>query len=212
MRAYQLPNQVIQVKGNAAVFLNGLTSNALDQPMNAFLNAHGRIIATFWQQKISDDEFYIAVPYAAVEALLTHLDRYAKLNRTSLMLTDLKAYMDLDKQQVSIGAMDQPGLVSDEDFTLFRLQTSLPLMYVDYQPDEFMLNVHEHQQVSYTKGCFLGQEPVAKVHNRAKPTWRLIVKYEDECTPEEQAKMTSKIKDPDNGRIMGFVFVKNTQA
>jgi len=80
---------------------------------------------------------------------------------------------------------------------------------VDYQADEFLLNIDESTYVSYTKGCFLGQEPVAKVHNRSKPTRKLVVMFEVECAPEEKPKMTSKIIDPISGRMQGFIFVKN---
>ncbi len=211
MNLYQLPCRVIQVKGNAAGFINGLSSNSLDKPMNAFLNLHGRIIATCWQQRITDEEFYLAVPNIAIEALSQHLNRYAKLSRAQIIQTDLKAYMDLDAPQaLVITAEAKAPLGSDDEFTVFRLKTGLPLMGIDYQADEFILNVHEHDYTSYTKGCFLGQEPVAKVHNRSKPTRKLIVKYADECSDEEKARMTSQIQDPANGRIMGFVFVKNT--
>lgn len=210
MQLYQLPCAVIQVKGNAANFINGLSANALDKPMNAFLNLHGRIIATCWQQRISDEEFYLVVPNQAAEALLAHLNRYAKLSRAQIIPTDLKAYLDLDAPQAMIISQEAKApCVSDDEFTAFRLKIGLPLMGIDYQADEFILNVHEHNYTSYTKGCFLGQEPVAKVHNRSKPTRKLIVKYVDECSDEEKAKMTSQIKDPANGRIMGFVFVKN---
>ncbi|MBF0490848.1 MAG: hypothetical protein HQL15_09620, partial [Candidatus Omnitrophica bacterium] len=85
----------------------------------------------------------------------------------------------------------------------------LPVMGVDYQADDFVLNIDEHTFVSYTKGCFLGQEPVAKVHHRSKPTKKLIVKAEAECTPEERLIMTSRITDPQTGVLRGFVFVKN---
>ena len=82
-------------------------------------------------------------------------------------------------------------------------------MGIDYQADEFILNVHEQEYVSYTKGCFLGQEPVAKVHNRAQPSRRLIVQFEDQCSPEDAARMTSKTPDPLSGRFKGFIFVSN---
>ena len=84
-------------------------------------------------------------------------------------------------------------------------------MGIDYQADDFILNIDEHTFISYTKGCFLGQEPVAKVHNRSKPTKKLIVKSQEDCTTEEKEKMTSKVKDPQTGSIKGFVFVKNNE-
>jgi len=71
------------------------------------------------------------------------------------------------------------------------------------------LNVSENDFVSFTKGCFLGQEPIAKVHHRSRPTWKMVVRFEDESSVEEKVKMTSKTSDPGTGRILGFVFVGN---
>ena len=73
-----------------------------------------------------------------------------------------------------------------------------------------MLNVSATELVSFTKGCFLGQEPASKVHNRSRPTWQLMVKYTHECSEEENNKMTSRVLDPDTNNMMGFVFVRNT--
>ena len=209
MRLYKLNDVVLNIKGNATTFLNGLSSNGLDQPLNAFLNQHGRIVATFRQQKVSDDEFLIVVPSIVIESVLRHIDRYAKLSRTQIQSTSLKAYIDVDTGVLLLKAEDASSQVFEEGFTLFRLQKNIPLLGVDYQADEFILNVDEHAYVSYAKGCFLGQEPVAKVHSRSKPTRKLVVRYEDECTQEEKANMTSKILDPQTRRVKGFIFVGN---
>ena len=56
MKLYQLNKIVLNFKNNAVEVLNVLTSNEMDKPQNAFLNIHGRIIATFDQFKVSDDE------------------------------------------------------------------------------------------------------------------------------------------------------------
>ena len=207
MRLYKLNDRAISVKGNAAGFLNGITSNTLEAPLNAFLNQHGRIIATFRQERINDDAFMLYVPGIAVDNLLKHLDRYAKLSRVSLTLIDHPVYMDIESMRMVMPPDHQSNGVTDDEFTLFRLNNSIPLMGIDYQANEFILNVHELEYVSYTKGCFLGQEPVAKVHNRSHPTRTLVVRFKDECTPEEQLKMTSMIEDPFQGKLKGFVFV-----
>jgi hypothetical protein len=206
MRLYKLDDTVLSIKGNASGFLNGTTSNTLDAPLNAFLNQHGRIIATIRQQKISDDEFLIGVPSLAVDNLLKHLERYAKLSHVKIIPSAQNAFINLDTIQTVWDPVHQPNSISDGEFTLFRLDHHIPLMGVDYQADEFILNVHEYNYVSYTKGCFLGQEPVAKVHNRAQPSRRLIVAFEDQCSFEEAARMTSKIPDPESGRVKGFIF------
>ena len=208
-RVYKLPDTVLSIKGNASGFLNGITSNTLDAPLNAFLNQHGRIIATVRQQRISDDEFLISVPSVAQGYLLKHLERYVKLSRVSINPSAQGAFIDLDTIQTVWTSAPHANSISDEEFTLFRLNHKVPLMGVDYQADEFILNVHEDDYVSYTKGCFLGQEPVAKVHNRAQPARRLIVAFEDQCSPQEAARMTSKVLDPQRGGFKGFVFVSN---
>lgn len=210
MTLYRLDQSVLKINGNAVRFLNGLTSNTLDKLLNAFLNQHGRIIATFFQQQSAEDEFLVAVPPVTVEDLLQHLDRYAKLSHTQIQHADLKAYMDIDTAKVLFKKENIPNQLSEDQFTLFRLEHYLPFLGVDYQVQEFILNIDENLYVSYTKGCFLGQEPVSKVHSRSKPTRKLVVKFEDECTSEEKSLMTSKVIDPATGRVKGFVFVKNT--
>jgi len=208
MRLYKLDDTVLIVKGNAASFLNGITSNTLESPLNAFLTQHGRIIATIRQQRASDEEFFISVPACAADNLLKHLERYAKLSHVRLEPGHRGVYIGLDDNSIVWDSQPHANSISDGEFTLYRLEHGMPLMGVDYQADEFILNVHEDDYVSYTKGCFLGQEPVAKVHNRSKPSRKLIVVFEDQCPQDQTAKMTSKMRDA-NGRIKGFMFVDN---
>lgn len=222
MKLYPLSRTVLTIHNNAALFLNGLTSNAPDKPRNAFVNIHGRIMATFDQHRVSDDEFVIAVERAFVDPLLTHLDKYIRLSGVRVEKLDRYVYFDVEETSVPgaagtlaipqkkgrllISETPMPAQVSDEEFTLFRLQNNIPLQGVDYR-DEFLLNVSDEEFVSYIKGCFLGQELIAKVHNRSKPAWKLAVRYRDECTEEERQKMTSVVVDPATRRSRGFVFV-----
>ncbi len=223
MKLYPLDKTVLSIRNQPQAFLNGITANTADKPQNAFVNVHGKIIATFDQVKVSEDEFFIVVTTAFVPSLLEHLDRYARLSKVTITKKDYKVYFDLEnnyKAQTEEFIIPQkngrlvitpralPTPVSQEEFTLFRLKNNIPLHGVDYQ-DEFLLNVSQEDFVSFTKGCFLGQEPIAKVHNRSQPTWKLTVQYEDDCGPEEKAKMTSKTLEPQSGRSLGFVFVKN---
>lgn len=223
MRLFALNKAVFRISGNAERFLNGLTSNTLDKPRNAFLNQHGRIIATFDQVRTGADEFLIIIEPFAVDALTLHIKKFLMLNKTTAEQASFNVYFDLDGSfkpsaeeyvipqragQMIIARQKLQANVSDEDFVLFRLENSIPMHGVDYT-DELLLNVDEYEHVSYTKGCFLGQEPIAKVHNRSKPTWKLVARPEDELTEDERIKMTSKITDPRSGKTMGFVFVKN---
>ena len=155
MRLYKFPDTVFSIKGNASSFLNGITSNTLDAPLNAFLTQHGRIIATVRQQKINEDEFLVSVPSVAVDDLLKHLERYVKLSHVKIDPGEQSSSIDLDTAPLTIPPSEHhTNSISDDEFMIFRLDHRLPLMGVDYQAGEFILNVHEYDYVSYTKGCF----------------------------------------------------------
>ncbi len=223
MKLYPLNKIVLALHNNPSQFLNGLTSNSLDKPANAFLNIHGRIIATFDQLKVNDNEFLIVIEKQFLEAVLQHIDRYVRLAGVKVEQLSTQVYFDLEgnvptqtndyvvPQKVGrliITTQELSANVSAEEFTLFRLKNNIPAHGIDYM-DEFLLNVSEVDAVSFTKGCFLGQEPVSKVHNRSRPSWKLVVRYENECSDEEKQKMTSKVIDRATQRTLGFVFVKN---
>ncbi len=224
MKLYKTNKIVLRVKNNASQFLNGLTANSLDKSNNAFLDIHGKIIATFDQVKTGEDEFWLLIERPFVEDVLQHLDRYTRLSKTVLEKKEqYHVFFDLEgsyragsgeifipqkKGQLIITTKELDTNVSNEEFTLFRIKNNIPIHGIDYK-DEFLLNVSEVDFVSFTKGCFLGQEPVSKVHSRSKPSWKLMVKYEDECSEEEKAKMTSKVMEPRKKRYLGFIFVSN---
>lgn len=223
MRIYLTSQQVLSFrKEGVAEFLNGLTANDMGAPQNAFLTFHGRIVATCAQLAKSSQEYYLCVEKDYVPPLLTHLDRYIKLGGIQVTSLPLRVYHDMDNTYqpadadvipLSAGRLvlteESPDLtVGEEEYRLFRLQNGLPVQGIDYR-DEMLLNVDPTRLVSFTKGCFLGQEPIAKVHNRSKPTWRLVVKDVTSCSPQELAKMTSRTTDPADHREYGFVFEQN---
>jgi len=224
MKLYRLNKTVLSLKNNPSQFLNGLTTNTLDEPQNAFLNIHGRIVAVFDQIKINDNEFWIILQRPTIDAVLKHIDSYAKLSQIEIQELESHVYFDLDnhsdiasesecvisqkKGRLIVTNNKLATAVSEEEFTLFRLRNNIPMQGIDFN-DDFILNVGEKGLVSFAKGCFLGQEPVSKVHNRSRPTWQLVVEYEDQCEEELKQKMTSKVLDQDVGRILGFVFKRN---
>ena len=224
MNLYKLNKQVLSFKNGAEQFLNGLSSNSMDKPQNAFCTVHGRIACTFDQIKINDEQYDIVLEKNIEESLMRHLERYLLLSGVQVVRQNFNVYFDMEgngpldegdlsipqkKGRLILTKKQLPVNVSDEEFRLFRLKNNIPWFGVDYQPDEMLLNVSETDFVSYTKGCYLGQEFISKVSSRSKPTWKLVVRPEDECSDEEKQKMTSKTLDPVTQTVLGFVFVKN---
>ena len=221
LKLYRLNKIVLRIKNNPAKFLNGITANTLEAPHSAFVDFHGKVIATFDQIAVGADEQLIVIEQQLLDLLMQHLERYIKLSKAVVEKADYHVYFDLGgsykreegeyvipqkKGQLILTKKDLPVVISEEEFTLFRLQNNIPLQGADYK-DDFLLNVSETEHVSFTKGCFLGQEFLSKVHNRSKPSWKLVVKAEDEASEEERVKMTSRARDPKTGKTLGFVFV-----
>jgi folate-binding protein YgfZ len=223
-RLYLTGRRVLTVGNNPEAFLNGLTSNVMTAPRNAFLNIHGRIIAAFDQARSAGDgSFKLCIEAGFTDAVFGHLEKYSRISGASLKLTGERVYFDLEgtlapsggeiaiaqkKGQLVLTTRDLESSVTDDEFVAFCLRHHIPRHGVDFH-GEMVLNVDPAEYVCFTKGCYLGQEPVAKVHHRSRPAWRLAVKYEDDCDGEEKAKMTSKSVDPATGKIRGFVFVPN---
>lgn len=222
MGLYQLNKTVLRITNNPTKLLQGITSNILDAPQNAFLDRFGKIVAIMDQLKINDDEILLIVASPYLQQLYTHLKPYIQLSETKIQSTQYVVYFDLDgtytpkeneytikqkKGQLIVTKQKLEGSVSGDEFTLFRLKNNIPLHGIDYN-NEMILNVSS-DFVSFTKGCFLGQEVVARVHNLGKPPRKLTVKYEDEVDESLRKTMTSKCIDNENGKMRGFVFVRN---
>ena len=208
MKLYRCNKTVLQFNPHGAAFINGYATNAVEAPRSAFVDLQGKIVAVFDQRKQSEEEVWAIVENKFVGRLKDHLKKYLSLTDTVIeILGPKKVYWDLDSGELFLTEEDLPADASEEDLTFFRVKNNFPLQGVDFD-QEMILNVSE-ELVSYTKGCYLGQEIVARVHYRSWPPKKLVVKMVRDCTPEEAQTMTSRAADPATGEICGFVFESN---
>ncbi|MBI4432518.1 MAG: tRNA-modifying protein YgfZ [Candidatus Omnitrophica bacterium] len=204
MRLYTLNQSVLLFQHKAREFLNAYTSNAPEASKNAFLDIRGRIVAVCDQRFLSADEVMMVLERPFQERLLKHLEKYLALGDTTVVEKADQVYFDMEKGQMIISPTKQLSTVSENEWTLYRLRHFMPAQGIDYD-QEMLLNVFDEAYVSYTKGCYLGQEVIARVHYRGKPPKKLVVKTEDQIVPGD-SPMTSQTTDPATGKAMGFVF------
>ena len=225
MKFYALRNKlVIRITPKASEFLKAYSSNTLEKPRNAFLDIKGKIVAIFDQVSLSEEESLIVIERQFFERLKNHLKTYLFLTGTRLEPLDYLVFHDLDgdleiqaeeflipqaKGKLILTRKHRIADVSQEAYTLFRLKNNLPVQGADYD-EESLLNIDDETLVSYTKGCYLGQEIIARVHHRSKPPKKLIVKIKSECRPDEASRMTSTAVDPFSQKELGFLFVDNS--
>ena len=225
MKLHALPNKmVLRFKGRACEFLNAYATNVVTASRSAFVNLKGQIVCTFDQMVISAEKMMVVIESAYVDRLKKHLEKSLPLYGTVIeTAAEYRLYFDLDDARepqrgeifvpqkkgklIGVTAELEAG-VSEEEFRWFRVQQALPVQGVDYD-EEMLLNVGDEEFISTTKGCYLGQEIIARVHHRGKPPKKLVVRSEEDCTDEEKARLTSKVRDPQTGRILGFLFIDN---
>jgi folate-binding protein YgfZ len=117
-----------------------------------------------------------------------------------------------DGVDVIMAAEDADGLEAElaarglipldaEGWELARLRAAVPRMDVDFGertlPQEAGL---ERRAVSFTKGCYLGQEPVVMLEHRGKPPKRLFV-VRSEGPIERETPLTAADDDAVVGRV-----------
>jgi len=188
MRLYCCSKSVLRITGGAIKFLNAYTSNTPDKPRTAFLDKTGRIVVVADQVLLGQDEALIVIESRFAQRLIAHLVPFFQFLPTKVLAEEtLKVYFDLDglykpshgewtipqkKGQLILTPKKLPASVTEEDFKKFRLEIELPVQGIDFD-DEMLLCIGDEEYVSYTKGCYLGQEIIARVHFKGAPPKKL---------------------------------------
>jgi folate-binding protein YgfZ len=164
----EFPYKTVSVSGpDAFEFLQAqLAADLSDLPeggLAAWCNPKGRVICLFRVAK-SGDDFLLAVPAGLADDVVRRL-----------MMFRFRS-----KVEFEIGATD-PGHLGAEsgydDWRLKNLVNGIPEILQE-QSEEFtphMLNLDLLGAVSLTKGCYPGQEIVARTHYRGKTKRRCLL-------------------------------------
>jgi folate-binding protein YgfZ len=198
------------------------------------LTPKGRVIApmTVWRRGV--DDFLLLTEPELAERL-----------RDELLRSRFAAKVDLDVEEhtsaLVLGREAPPGSVANRDYgvaayeivddeppdwtpadeeELERLRIRARTPRFGHELDERVLPAEaglDERAISFTKGCYPGQEPVARLHYRghANRSLRLLA-LDAEDTPAEEAELvhegkvvgrvTSAVRDPEEGILaLGYV-------
>jgi folate-binding protein YgfZ len=97
--------------------------------------------------------------------------------------------------------------ISAELYEVLRIENGLPLYGVDMDETTVVLETGLDEAVSFTKGCYIGQEIIARIHFRghvAKKLTGLIFENENAATnPNDEIKSS---EDKNAGRVTSVTF------
>lgn len=84
---------------------------------------------------------------------------------------------------------------------VLRIEAGLPRYGVDVDEDRFPFEAGLDREISFTKGCYAGQEVVARAHSRGQANWRLVGLRLDGTEPAAPGAILSSPARADAGRV-----------
>ena len=156
-------HKIIRIQGKDSLeFLQGQLSNDLklikegDLQKNVICNLKGRIIALFWVNKIDDENFHLLVDSSIAKKALETLEKFKVFYKSEMiLLEDKPKNFNILRTEDWRANCIRYGLC---EITSFTTETFTP-HDLGYQNLEI---------ISFDKGCFTGQEVIARMHYRAK--------------------------------------------
>lgn len=97
--------------------------------------------------------------------------------------------------------------ISDELFEILRIENGVPLYGVDMDETTVVLETGIDEAVSFTKGCYVGQEIIARIHFRghvAKKITGLV--FEDETANVNSGDEIKSVEGKNAGKITSVAF------
>lgn len=192
---YTQKRGLIAVWGKESVqFLNGLITNDVakleenSQILAAFPNAQGRLLAVVRIFK-KDDKFLFETEAATHEKVFQNLFRftfagdffvedlsenyeYFSIQNSKFEIKDSVLFETKFGQDVFVPKDAEKDFlkdafeISDELYEVLRIEQGIPLYGVDMDETTIVPELGAENLISYNKGCYIGQEIIARIHFR----------------------------------------------
>ena len=163
--------------------------------INAYCQHQGKIIAIIWVFK-KNENFYLSIPSELKDIVLSKLNMFKLMSKVEIEDFSEKIY-----QYGLINEANDKAFKISENLSLFTtmeplehyhnhsqweaacIDEGLPDIYLNtsekHIPQALNLDINEFG-VSFTKGCYPGQEVVARMHYLGKPKRRLF-RFTSKC-------------------------------
>jgi folate-binding protein YgfZ len=218
--AARRPRSYVRVKGPGALeFLNRMLSNDVPDSGSAdalLLTAKARVIAPILVWRRGDDDVLLLTEPELGEVVRSHLTRMrfaarceieVEAHTSTIVLGAGPAGIpnrDYGRPAVEVLDLDVEATLSDLELERLRIQAATPRFGSEI--DDRVLPAEaglDERAVSFTKGCFPGQEPIARQRYRGKVNRRLRVLEIDGDAPAPETPVVYRGKDV--GRVTSAV-------
>lgn len=161
------------------------------------------------------EEEVLGVPVRLVRRPLWGLDAVS-------LWVPAAAAAELFEELLEHGRQEGLALVGFRALEIARIERGVPRFGPDFGPDHFPQETGLDEAVSYTKGCYLGQEVVARIHYRGQVNRALVgLLYEGEAPPpgavllhegREAGRAGSAVRSAALGAVVGLAVLHRRAA
>lgn len=190
-KGYARPRAYVAVRGpDAADLLQRIVSNdvlAGDACEALILTAKGRVIAPLLVWRRSDEDFLLLTEPELGEVVRAHLERVriaakceitVEEHRSAIVLGNAEGIPTRDYGVPAVEQLDNgvAAELPDEELERLRILAVTPRWGREIDDDILPAEAGlDERAVSFTKGCYPGQEPLARLHARGHVNRRLRV-------------------------------------
>ncbi|MBI4158662.1 hypothetical protein HY500_00190 [Candidatus Woesearchaeota archaeon] len=224
----ELDKTVIKIAGNAKKLLLDISTNENVDGKNALLDRFGKLVVLF-DQTFVDNGCYIVFEKEFNQRFYAHTNSLIKLSGCKVEVPRLKIFHVFSETQFNgVRTSQRAGYLllseerldllelSDEEYKVLLVENNISRQGVDFDQEMF-LNLNWQEAVSFTKGCYTGQEIIARVHNLGKPPLRLVRVLTDEFVEDvfienKKFKITSCVYSGKYKSYIGFSLIPNREV
>jgi tRNA-modifying protein YgfZ len=226
----RLERGYVRVEGpDAEDFLERMLSNELaslepgDVRRALLLTPKGRIVAPLRVVREAPESFLLISEAELAETAAATLVRARFAAKCEIATVPLRGFLHLAdpgrgvrNEDYGIDAWetwaegDREGAAGPEELEPLRIEAGTPAWGKEL--DETVLPAEaglDETHISFTKGCYPGQEPVARLHYRGRPNRRLRLLEVESASPGDEIrlgeKVVGRVTSSVPGRALGYV-------
>ena len=177
------------LQGQVTLNVEALAENS--SRYTAICDLKGRIHFGLWLKKYSSESFQLVTTQDQSEEFAKHIRKYGAFSKMKLEDTGLVFPTLLDKSsefssiETDVIAWQRQAIESGQAWIAQSTEH-------EFQPQE--LRLHQREGVHYDKGCYLGQEIIARLWFKAKPKhWLHLVMGQGEV-PTPATKLSHDVE------------------
>ena len=216
MQVSRRPRSYLRVAGpDAEDYLQRMLSNdmaALDVGMRCdalLLTAKSRVIAPLVVLRRGPDDFLLLTEPELGERVRAELMRFRFAAKAEIEPEEHESWVVLGGEEV-LDERPAGEEVGEEELERWRVEAGIPRW--GREIDDTILPAEAgltETHVSFTKGCYPGQEPIARLHYRGRPNRRLRRLEVENAKPGDEIllgeKVVGRVTSAVPGKALGYV-------